>query len=203
MSQSRGRPIKYSDSDLKEILVKYATKHQGKKINPSQLEKDTGIKRHVWLRRMQPVLDELNEPVAVTSTGTNTLPMPNVVELVEKNWNNKTALIRDLQHFQETLDSLYDQAKQYFEVNKELEDLKIEISKHEREVKELRKESKYYKDLYYKTSVKSTYNVFQEDEGLSNVISINKNKTKSLSTDLATHFAELFDDEDLEEEGDK
>ncbi|CAN7201127.1 hypothetical protein LJR153_000573 [Paenibacillus sp. LjRoot153] len=200
MSQNRGRPIKYSDNDLKDILVKYATKHQGRKVNPSQLEKDTGIKRHVWLRRMQSVLNELNEPIKVTGSGKNTLPMPNIVELVEKNWNNKTAMIRDLQHFQETLDSLYEQAKQYFELNQKVEHLTKEILDQQRKNKELKKESKYYKDLYYKTAVKSTYNAFQEEEGLNNVISINKNKNKSLSTDLATHFAELFDDEDQEEE---
>jgi hypothetical protein len=37
MSPSRGRPTKMSDEDLKQILLKYASKHQGQKIGIKNL----------------------------------------------------------------------------------------------------------------------------------------------------------------------
>lgn len=96
MNPSRGCPTKISDEELKQILLKYTTKHQGQKISPSQLEKDTGIKRHVWMRRMKSVLDQLNEPSAFLHKEENSLPLPNITELIEKNWNHKTGLIKAL-----------------------------------------------------------------------------------------------------------
>lgn len=178
MSPSRGRPTKMSDEDLKQILLKYATKHQGQKISPSQLEKDTGIKRHVWMRRMKSVLDQLNEPTTFLSNEENTLPLPNIKELIEKNWNNKTELIKALSHYNEMLQDLFKQAKRYTIEVEKTEQLLIKSAEKDRLMKELKTELKHYKSRYYEAAVKSTYHAFQEEEGLKNVISINKNKEK-------------------------
>ena len=80
---SRGRPPKYTDSDLKKILVKIVSQNPGKKLTPSYLENSTGIKRHVWSRRMQETIDKLNQPIQIISRDESQLPLPNVVQLVE------------------------------------------------------------------------------------------------------------------------
>ena len=48
----KGAPPKYTDKQLKDILLKYISKNPGRKINPSLLEKETGDNRFVWTRRM-------------------------------------------------------------------------------------------------------------------------------------------------------
>jgi hypothetical protein len=51
--------------------------------------------------------------------------------------------------------------------------------------------------------VKSTYHAFQEEEGLKNVISINKNKEKGLSIDFVASYPELFNENEEEDENDE
>ncbi len=203
MSPSRGRPTKISNEDLKQILLKYATKHQGQKISSSQLEKDTGIKRHVWMRRMKSVIDQLNEPTAVLSKEENTLPLPNITELIEKHWNHKTGLIKALSHYNETLQDLFEQAKRNTIEVEKTEQLLIKAAEKDRLIKELKTELKHYKNLYYEVAVKSTYHAFQEEEGLKNVISINKIKEKGLSIDFVASYPELFNENEEEDENDE
>jgi hypothetical protein len=119
------------------IIPSKLQKHQGQKISPSQLEKDTGIKRHVWMRRMKSVLDQLNEPTAFLSREENTLPLPNITELIEKNWNNKTGLIQALSHYNETLQELFEQAKRYSKEVEKNEQLLTKSSEKDRLIKEL------------------------------------------------------------------
>ena len=50
----------------------------------------------------------INEPMRLENTETETsLPLPNVVELVETYWNNKSGLISALSHFNQMLNALH------------------------------------------------------------------------------------------------
>ncbi|GAE94548.1 hypothetical protein JCM21714_3711 [Gracilibacillus boraciitolerans JCM 21714] len=60
----KGRPNKYTDTELKSILEKHVQENPGK-ITYLQLEKATNIKRHVWSRRMSHVINKLNQPLLV------------------------------------------------------------------------------------------------------------------------------------------
>lgn len=197
---SRGRPQKYTDTDLKNILVKIVSQNPGKKLTPSYLENSTGIKRHVWSRRMQETIDKLNQPIQIISRDESQLPLPNVVQLVEHYWENKTGLIKALSHFNETLQNLYGQIRAYDKENEKYKLLKQEIQGKDDKIKELNKELNYYKDLYLKTAVKSSYKSYQDKDGLKNVISISANKYRGLDTDFISNFPELFDDDDDVEE---
>jgi hypothetical protein len=136
------------------IIPSKLLKHQGQKISPSQLEKDTGIKRHVWMRRMKSVLDQLNEPTAFLSKAEKSLPLPNITELIEKNWNHKTGLIKALSHYNETLQDLFEQAKRYSKEVEKNEQILIKSAGKDRLIKELKTELKHYKNLYYEIAVK-------------------------------------------------
>ncbi|MGG3307114.1 hypothetical protein ABER23_06785 [Paenibacillus lautus] len=59
----KGAPLKYTDKQLKDILLKYISKNPGKKINPSILERETGVNRFIWKRRMSEQIAMVNEPV--------------------------------------------------------------------------------------------------------------------------------------------
>ena len=41
----KGAPFKYDDDDLKKVLLSVVAKYPGRKINPSFLEHETGIKK--------------------------------------------------------------------------------------------------------------------------------------------------------------
>ncbi|OUC02589.1 hypothetical protein BK784_08825 [Bacillus thuringiensis serovar medellin] len=197
---NRGRPQKYTDKDLKEVLVKVVSKNPGRKITPSYLEDFTGIKRHVWTRRMKGVIEQLNQPTHISSEGEALLPLPNIFQLVENNWENKTDLIKSLSHFNETLQYLYEQAKLYQKEKSENKLLKREIKKKDDKIRELDRELTYYKDLYFKMAVKGSYKSHRDEEGLKNVISISANKHKGLDVDFTSAFPELFDDGEIEED---
>ena len=153
------------------------------------------LKRHVWSRRMKTIIDHLNEEPQVQTNSVLTLPLPNIIDLVENNWDNKNKLIKSLNHYNETIHSLFEQAKKYHDVVEDNKKLKRENETLENDLKKMRQEANYFKNLYMELSVKSTYNLFREKEGIKeSVISINKNKNKALSTDIVSQYPDLFED---------
>lgn len=194
----KGAPPKYTDKQLKDILLKYISKNPGRKINSSLLEKETGVNRFVWTRRMNEQIAKVNEPVQQEAMGEKALlPLPNVVELVETHWNNKTGLISALGHFNEMLNALYQKVKDYESMLKQNQELSAQLSQKENQIKKLENETKLLRKQYLEVAVKSTYQTFQEEEGLEKVVSITKNKkteNRALNADIVKMYPELFDD---------
>ncbi|WP_058829800.1 MULTISPECIES: hypothetical protein [Paenibacillus] len=191
----KGAPPKYTDKYLKDILLKYVSNNPGKKINPSRLERETGINRFIWTRRMSEQITKINQPVEQKVGTENSYPLPNVVELVETHWNNKTGLINALAHFNEMLNALYQKAKDYESMLKQNQDLVVNLSSKEEKIKLLEHEIKLLRKQYLEVAVKSTYKTFQE-EGLEKIISITKNKNaedRALNADIVKMYPELFD----------
>ncbi|MGG4094473.1 hypothetical protein [Paenibacillus lautus] len=193
----KGAPLKYTDKQLKDILFKYISKNPGKKINPSILERETGVNRFIWKRRMSEQIAMVNEPVQQEIAGTETsLPLPNVVELVETYWNNKSGLISALSHFNEMLNALHQKVKESDTILKQNQDLAANLSLKEDQIKRLENEIKLLKKQYLEVAVKSTYKTYQEEEGLEKIISITKNKKsedRALNADIVKMYPELFD----------
>ncbi|MEE4567212.1 hypothetical protein V2U94_06160 [Paenibacillus polymyxa] len=191
----KGAPPKYTDKYLKDILLKYVSNNPGKKINPSRLERETGINRFIWTRRMSEQITKINQPVEQKVGTKNLYPLPNVVELVETHWNNKAGLISALAHFNEMLNALYQKAKDYESMLKQNQDLVVNLSSKEEKIKLLEHEIKLLRKQYLEVAVKSTYKTFQE-EGLEKIISITKNKNaedRALNADIVKMYPELFD----------
>ncbi|MBY0160200.1 hypothetical protein H0178_31255 [Cytobacillus firmus] len=193
----RGAPQKYTDKQLKDILLNYISKNPGKKINPSILERETGVNRFIWKRRMSEQIVMINEPVQLENTEIETLlPLPNVVELVETYWNNKSGLINALSHFNEMLNALNRKAKESDTILKQNQDLAANLSLKEEQIKRLENEIKLLRKQYLEIAVKSTYKTFQDEEGLEKIISITKNKKsedQALNADIVKMYPELFD----------
>ncbi|AVV56829.1 hypothetical protein C7121_12255 [Paenibacillus glucanolyticus] len=193
----KGAPQKYTDKQLKDILLKYISKNPGKKINPSILERETGVNRFVWKRRMSEQIAMINEPMQLENTETETsLPLPNVVELVETYWNNKSGLISALSHFNQMLNALHQKAKESDTILKQNQDLAANLSIKEKQIKMLENEIKLLRQQYLEVAVKSTYKTFQDEEALEKIISITKNKKsedRALNADIVKMYPELFD----------
>lgn len=191
-----GRPEVYTDQQLKDILLQFTVENPGKKINPFQLEKESGIKRHVWSRRMKRIIDDLNTPVEKEFGGKEgSLPLPNVAELVEMNWNNKNKLIQSLSHINELIQSMYEQALLYHNKCSEYEELEQKFNQITLENNQLKERVKHLEKKYMEVAVQSTYSSIQKEQGLKNIIQL---KSKSidqpgLSTNFKKDFKDLFE----------
>ncbi|MEX2462146.1 MAG: hypothetical protein WD469_12775 [Paenibacillaceae bacterium] len=195
-TNDRGRPQTYTDKELKDLLLKCVTQVPGKAINPLQLEKITGIKRHVWSRRMKGEITRINAPLDMDyGSKDGDLPLPNVVELVERYWNNKKKLIESLLHVNELIQSSYEQSLHYFSKEKEYNSCKHVVDSQKETIKELEKKAAYFEKKYLEVSVKGTYSTFREEEGLKNIIQISSSSRKAaMSTDFKNNFKTLFED---------
>lgn len=194
MKVTKGRPKKYTDQELKEVLLKFSVKNKGK-INCLQLEKATGVKRHVWARRLGEEIKRLNQPLKNINISSGDVPMPNMEELVEKYGDNRSGLIKALGHLNEVIFSLYEQAKASKEKTEEISQMALKLQEKESVISQLSSEVNHYKRLYEQAYVKSTYTTLKQDENLKdNLISINKNRERSLGANLETAFPELFED---------
>lgn len=197
MSHRKGRPVEYSNQELKKILLAYSVKNKGK-ISYLQLEKVTGIKRHVWARRLKEEINKLNQPIMnkMETGNSDEIPLPNIEEIVERYADNKTGLIRVLGHLNEVIIDLYDQTRSSKQQSLQLQELKQSLKETERIISQLKNEMNYYKQLYEQAYVKSTYSTLRHENSLKeNLISINKNKERSLSTNIEKAFPELFCDD--------
>lgn len=189
----KGRPNIYTDAELKSILEKYLQDNPGK-ITYLQLEKVTGIKRHVWSRRMNNVINKLNQPITSQSHDTinHSLALPNIDEYITRFENNKKGLRDALYHLNEVIQSIYEKN---LELNKKINDKKkLEdiIKQKDKEINEQQKIIKHYESLL----IASSNPTARREKGLrDNLISINeRNKEQSLSLDLKKNFTTLFED---------
>lgn len=159
----KGAPPKYTDKQLKDILLKHITKNPGRKVNPSLLEKDTGISRFIWSRRMSDQIATMNETTQQQSADTEaSLLLPNVVELVETYWNNKTGLISALGHFNEMLNTLYQKAKVHASVLQENQNLSTLLSEKEKQIKKLDHEMESLRKQYLRWLSKAHTKLFKK-----------------------------------------
>jgi|GEM_PF-2455726 len=196
-----GKPVEYSESQLKEILSKYREKHQGI-IKLSVLEKVTGISRKTWKRRMGKVIDELNQIVTIQSTKNDdsNLPIPNVDLIIDKFSNNPQGLRDALFHLNEVILKIYDENIRLQETlakkNNIVKTLNLRVEKMEKEKGKLSSEVAYYE----RVMIESMNHSMRKEAGMkNNLIEINKhNQESAASLEIEEEFPELFEDNDDE-----
>ncbi|SCY51912.1 MULTISPECIES: hypothetical protein [unclassified Lysinibacillus] len=154
-----GRPETHTDAELRELAVNIKYKCKGKKITPTLLEKETGIGRNTWSRRIKSFIEELNNPVlrSIPLDESIEVFMPNIEMIFEKYGNNKERLNRELYSLEELIDTLYFELKNSKEENKKLMKYQAEAIKYKHQAKEQLQRANYYEDLYNKTVASSLY----------------------------------------------
>lgn len=192
MNNKKGRPQRYSDEQLLEILANYAVNNIGK-INYLHLEKETGIHRHVWSRRMGQKIEELNQPyISLDADSFEVTPIPNIVDAVKPHLGNKTAMLAILNEYNNYIQSLWEKAVSFEKISQKEKELKQLLEAKNKEIEFLKKDRDFYKNEYQKIAVESTYHHKREEKGIKNVIDIN-NKKKMTSSDWKDNFPELFE----------
>lgn len=194
LKKGKGRPKRFTDLELKQILEKYAKEHPGK-ISYLQLEKVTSIKRHVWSRRMAEVINKLNQPIItqIPNSDNHTLPLPNIDEIINRFANNKKGLHDALHHVNEIIQSLYEENLKLNQKMKKIDELTDIIRNKNKEISAQQDIIKYYESLL----IASTNPSIRREKQIShNVISINeKNKKKALNLDIKSEFPALFNND--------
>ncbi|PEA54963.1 hypothetical protein CON64_09750 [Bacillus pseudomycoides] len=200
MKNKIGKPKKYSLQELRQHLLNYIQKHPNETISYIALERETGISRNTWSRNLKDEISRLNEPIPFTTkidfdTG---IPLPNIFDIVEKNYDNKQKLISSLTHLNACINSLYAIAKKEQEFEKENSTLKTKIKELEEalhtkthEIKELKQQVTHYSQAYRNICASSTYG----EKGLKNVLEFktdSKKNEEKISADLSKQF-KMFD----------
>lgn len=189
-----GSPPKYSDELLLAKLDEFLLKNPIEALNPSSLSKFTGIPRHVWMRRMGKQIDNLKEPTPkFFGDLKEDVIFPNIRELVEKNWNNKNQLIKDLSVFETVIKDLYQQACESMKYKNEKEKLTSKVKRLEEELKIAKSDVEYYKQELYKVSVRSKMTSERLNDNLENVLEINPKEKDSVEKATSGEFDKYFE----------
>ncbi|MGR5959338.1 hypothetical protein ACT7DM_05930 [Bacillus cereus] len=89
----RGKPQQWSDENLKNIALEVKYKQPNRKLTSLLLEKETGIGRNTWSRRMKEFINHLNSPVHIPKLDeSGIITIPSVEELFLKYGTNTTEL---------------------------------------------------------------------------------------------------------------
>ena len=192
MNNKKGRPQSYSDEQLLEILTNFAVNHVGK-IALSNLEKETGIHRHVWSRRMMEQINELNRSfTSLDSEKFEVVPLPDIADTVNKYWGNKTALVNALTEYNNYIQALWEKAVAYERANQREQELTRQLDEKDKEIKFIKENRDFYKNEYQKIAIESTYDHKQKEKNIKNVINI-EDKKKMTTANWRENFPDLFD----------
>ncbi|WP_147533380.1 hypothetical protein [Bacillus marasmi] len=194
-----GAPSKFSDKKLEEILIEFMKQNPITKLNPSQLEKQTGVGRQIWRRKMGEKIEKLKNTVQADfggRGGKEYIPIPNPSEIVDTHWNNKKEMIASFQMYEETIQKFYEDAKAYHEKKEEVVKLKKKISELQEELRIAYSDVEFYKQQLKEVSILSKSPTQREQHKLKNVLDLKEksNEKKALSTDFVNNFPELFSD---------
>ncbi|WP_350299102.1 hypothetical protein [Peribacillus frigoritolerans] len=192
-----GAPETISDKKLEEILQQFLKQNPLTKLNPSQLEKQTGIGRQIWRRRMGEKIEQLKSSFQTNLGGKGHkqyVPFPNISEIVDTHWNNKGEMIASFQMYEETIQKFYEDAKAYHEQKEQVAKLKKQISDLEQEIKIAKSDVEFYKKKLQEVSVQSISPTNRLEQNLNNVLDLKEksNQKKALSTDFINNFPALF-----------
>lgn len=192
-----GRPQIYSDYKLREVLMKMALENK-EKITPSVLEKETGIKRHVWLRRMKKEIDLVNKGVILVRNDTmKDLPLPNIVDIVEKYYDNKENLINELIWYNEKLNDAYTKVTENEALKLKISNIEHDLNIKNLRIKELENKCRYFEGQYLISEAKNNmFNGVSTLESQGKLIELKKEREKIKSFDFKSNFPDLFGTEE-------
>ncbi|EFV74595.1 hypothetical protein MKY20_24755 [Cytobacillus sp. FSL W8-0315] len=199
---TKGRPSNYSDEQLKELALEIKNKFKGKKLTYLFLEKETGIGRNTWSRRISETIEELNKPIArsIGLSDSDDVYFPNIEQIFEIYKNDKNKIINELLFIETAFYDLYNEA---INLKEELNRRKVhseELRKKNDDIRLLREQVKHYEQLYNQLMVSSAFPHLQSQNQIKdNLIRFDKKNKKHLTLE---NLETLFETEEgLDYEG--
>ncbi|MGE7271991.1 hypothetical protein ACQKK5_11100 [Brevibacillus panacihumi] len=193
----RGRPINYSDEELKKIALEVKHQHKGKELTFLFLQKETGIGRHTWKRRIPDVLEELNKPVPrkIGLTNSDEVYFPNIEELFEKHGDNRQRIIAELQQYEQLFYEVFNEMEKYRNKLETYRNIEKTISQQREELVRVRKLAEHYEHLYKSVTVSSTFPHLQSKVNVNrNLLEFKNEMNKNANlTNLESFFPKVDD----------
>ncbi|WP_110927724.1 hypothetical protein [Bacillus massiliglaciei] len=191
----------YSDEELKKLLLEYSNKHTGS-ITYLGLQKETGISRKTWKRRMEETIETLNRKVITShnNVGFDEIPYPNFDLIIDRFLNDEKGLRDALYHIKEVFIKNIEEnnklSDQLMKKDKKIDELTQKIEKIKHELNEKKQEVKNYEKII----IESTNPSVRRRKGISsNLIKMSEHRKESAaSLELEDEFPELFGDLDDE-----
>lgn len=203
----RGPKTKASDSEMKELALKTKNKYSNKPLTYSLLEKETGIGRNTWKRRLENFIAELNNPImrSFEGEGNEEIYFPNIESLFEKNSTNQQKIINELYKFEILFQELF---KERNLLKKELasaEKAIIDLAEINEKLKEIQIQMNHYKNLYEEIMISSIEPHIRKEHGIkNNLLDFNATKEKSMELkNLGSNFPSQEIAHDMKNKKDK
>lgn len=188
----KGRPSSYSDEQLKEMALQIKSKFKGQKLTYLLLEKETGIGRNTWSRRIPETIDELNKPISRTIglTESDDVYFPNIEQIFEVYKNDKNKIINELHFIEATFIELYNKAKNLKEELNRRKDESEELKLKNNEIRLLREQVKHYEQLYNQLMVSCAFpHLHSQNQPKDNLIRFdNKNRKHTTLENMEALF---------------
>lgn len=186
-SNKGGRPLTISNKELLKLLLDFRKKYGKQKITYSLLEKETNIPRHIWRDRKD--IKEKIEKFNSIDLGLNSVELlqynlellPNWENIIEENFDNKFALTKAANEYDDFVKELYKRVVENSKAKLTIKELEKELEKKNNDIQELEFLMNDYRNKYLSTIVDS------ESEG--------KRNEKGIIKNFLTYDKKEFDDE--------
>lgn len=204
MNNKRGKPQEWTDEQLKELAIEVKYNNQSRLLTPSFLQKETGVGRNTWSRRMKCFIAELNQPVLsnISTTKDNEVTLPNFDLIFKKYGNNKSLLKNELLNVEVLIYELYNELKKYREKEEQYKKAFTEIKELKAEITQQKKKAEHYEQLYNTITLSSMFPHLQDENRSEvhklnikdNLLNFNKDAEKNADLkDLSSHFPNISD----------
>ncbi|MGN4271789.1 hypothetical protein ACTFNM_22465 [Bacillus cereus group sp. BCN115] len=145
----RGKPQQWSDEDLKNIALEVKYKQPNRKLTSLLLEKETGIGRNTWSRRMKEFINHLNSPVHIPKLDeSGIITIPSVEELFLKYGANTTELKNEIAKLLNIISDLYTDTKKLVTLEEATQKMKSEIEQLKEQLSKVTVQKTHYETLY-------------------------------------------------------
>lgn len=204
-TNKRGKPQEWTDEQLKDMALEIKYKNQGKKLTPSLLQKETGVGRNTWSRRMKVFIEELNRPVLPTINlhDNNEITLPSIDLIFRKYGNDQQALKNELINIELLIYDLYNELRDYKLKDEQYKKSSDEVQSLKNEINKQKKRADHYEQLYNTVTVSSVYPHLQNEKGTKlyelgikdNLIDFNNQKEKNMDLqNLSSHFPSVSEE---------
>lgn len=188
----KGRPSNYTDEQLKEMALGIKKKYKGRKLTYLLLEKETGIGRNTWSRRIPETIEELNNPVprSIGISERDDVYFPNIEQIFDLYKNDKNKIISEFYFIETAFYELYNTVKNLKEELNRRKEHSAELKIKNDEIRLLQAQVKHYEQLYNQQMVSSAFSHLQsQNQVKDNLLQFDKNNMKHASLEnLETLF---------------
>ncbi|MED3352759.1 hypothetical protein P4388_29955 [Bacillus thuringiensis] len=145
----RGKPQQWSDENLKNIALEIKYKQPNRKLTSLLLEKETGIGRNTWSRRMKEFINHLNSPVHIPKLDeSGIITIPSVEELFLKYGANTIELKNEIAKLLNIISDLYTDAKKLATLEESIPKMQLEIQQLKEQLSKVTNQRTHYETLY-------------------------------------------------------